>query len=140
MYQVLFYSRSGNTKKIAEAIASEVGVKAEDVKAASIDPGASVVFLGSGCYGGKPGVDMAKFIEASDFDGRKVALFGTSADIMGNETIVMAEALKRKGVSVVGSYHCKGQHKAIFFLGRGHPNGEDLAGAKKIAREMMKNG
>ncbi len=32
MFEVVYYSRSGNTKKVAEAIAVELGVKEENVK------------------------------------------------------------------------------------------------------------
>ena len=72
MHQVLFYSKGGNTRKLAEAIASELGVKATDIKTASIlDLAADIIFLGSGCYGSKPGENMMKFIEENDFSGRK---------------------------------------------------------------------
>lgn len=137
MHQVLFYSRGGNTRKLADAIAGELGVKAADVKSASIDPGTGVVFLGSGCYGGKPGEDMMKFIEAHDFSGRKVALFSTSWWDKGTEIEKMSSALKSKGATILGNYHCKGQF-LLFNLGR--PNQDDLAGAKKFASEMAKLG
>ena len=138
MYQVLFYSRGGNTRKLADAIAGELGVKAADVKAASLDKEAGVIFLGSGCYGGKPGEDMMKFISANDFTGRKVALFGTSASRGGKELQAMEEALKQKGANVLGKYECGGQFLVI--VRRGHPNDADLANAKKFAREMAKLG
>ena len=38
MHQVLFYSKGDNTRKLADAIARELGVKATDIKTASIDP------------------------------------------------------------------------------------------------------
>jgi flavodoxin len=34
MHQVLFYSMGGNTKRLADVIAEELGVKAADIKAA----------------------------------------------------------------------------------------------------------
>ena len=33
-YQVIYFSRKGGTKKVADAIASELSVNAEDVKTA----------------------------------------------------------------------------------------------------------
>ena len=77
MHQVLFYSKGGNTRKLANAIARELGVKATEIKTASIDPAADIIFLVSGRYGSKPGEEMMKFIEENDFSGRKVAVFGT---------------------------------------------------------------
>ena len=83
MHQVLFYSKGGNTRKLADAIARELGVKATEIKTVSIDPAADIIFLGSGCYGSKPGEEMMKFIEKNDFSGRKVAVFGTSGGTLG---------------------------------------------------------
>lgn len=138
MYQVIVYSKSGNTRKVADAIAEELGVRAVDVTAARLDPGAKVIFLGSGRYGGLPGPDMQKFIEANDFRGRKVAYFSTcwrmgmSKDREIESTV---KALEKKGAIVLGDYHCLGKTK-IFNLG--HPDAKDLDSAKKFAREMAK--
>ena len=38
------------------------------------------LFLGSGCYDGRSGKEMVRFIERNDFTGRSIALFGTSGD------------------------------------------------------------
>ena len=75
---VLVFSRGGNTRNVADAIAEELGIRAGDVKA-SPPVDAKILFLGSGTYGGKPGEAMTKFIGSADFSGRKVALFGTSS-------------------------------------------------------------
>lgn len=133
--QLLFYSRGGNTRKLADAIAIELGVKAADIKTAFIDPAADIIFLGSGCYGSKPGEEMMKFIEKNDFSVRKVAVFGTSGGNAGIEVDLMAAALKHNGATVLGSYHCKG--KAFLLFSTGHPNREDLEGARKFAGETV---
>jgi len=138
MHQVVYYSRGGNTRKLAGAIAEELGVKAVDVKAASISPAPGVIFLGSGCYGGRPGEDMTKFIQSHDFTGRKIALFSTSWMNYGKEIDMMTSALKGKGAAIIGHYHCKGKTGLIF--NRGHPDQADLAGGKKFAQEMAKLG
>lgn len=137
MHQVIYYSRGGNTKKVADAIAGELGTKATDVKVAVVDPEVDVIFLGSGCYGGKPGEDWTKFVETHDFGGRKVALFSTSGFGAGKEIEAMTEALKKRGAIVRGSHSSRGK---AFVISRGHPNTEDLAGARKFARETVKNG
>jgi hypothetical protein len=49
------------------------------------------------------------------------------------EVDLMAAALKHKGATVLGSYHCKGKAFLLFNIGR--PNQEDLDGAGKFARE-----
>jgi flavodoxin len=128
----------GNTKKVADAIAGELDVAAKSVKLLNALPEAGILFLGSGSYGDKPGEDMAKFIEAYDFTGRNVALFGTSGKGAGLEVAAMAEALKKKGANILGDYHCKG--RAFVLVNIGSPGKEDLEAARKFAREMARLG
>ncbi len=134
---VIVYSRGGNTRRLADAIAGELDVKAVDVKAVKLGD-AKVIFLGTGTYGGKPGKEMLDFIEGNDFTGRKVAIFYTSANPHGHTGLVdtMTTALKNKGAAVPGIYHAPG--KFIIFMNRGRPNDEDIAGARKFARDMLK--
>ena len=132
---VIVDSRGGNTRKVADAIADELGIKATDVTISPPDD-AKILFLGSGTYGGKPGEAMMKFIGSGNFSGRKVVIFGTSGSLAGgqNMTIAMADTLKQKGTIILGSYHCRGK---TFLVNWGHPNKEDLDNAKNFAREML---
>jgi flavodoxin I len=132
---VLVDSRGGNTRKVADAIAEEMGIKARDVTTSSTDD-AKILFLGSGTYGGKPGEAMMKFIGSGNFSGRKVAIFGTAASLSGNQKMIgaMTDILKQKGATILGNYHCKGK---FILVNRGHPNKEDMDNAKKFAREMI---
>jgi len=134
---VIVDSRGGNTRKVADAIAEEMGIPAKNVTQASTDD-AKFLFLGSGTYGGKPGEAMMKFIESGDFSGRKVALFGTSASLAGGQKMInaMTDALTKKGATIAGAYHCRGKWLLINW---GHPNNEDLENAKNFARMMKKD-
>ncbi|OPY30029.1 MAG: flavodoxin [Methanocella sp. PtaU1.Bin125] len=135
--QIFYETMSGNTRKLACAMADELGVRAVDVKDAVIGPDADLLFLGSGCYGGVPGKNMIRFIEANDFRGRRIALFGTSGGGEGREVKAMAEAVKRKGGDVIGSYHCKGKVlPALYLINRRHPDAAEVDAARKFAREM----
>jgi flavodoxin len=133
---VLVDSRGGNTRKVADAIAGELGVTVGDITAPLPDD-AKVLFLGSGTYGGAPGIDMMKFITDGTFSGRRVALFGTSGSPGGAVKMIaaMEDALKRKGATILGSWHCRGK---MFVMNWGHPTKEDLDNAKKFAKEMLK--
>ena len=132
---VIVDSRGGNTRKVADAIADELGIKATDVTISPPDD-AKILFLGSGTYGGKPGQAMMKFIGSGNFSGRKVAVFGTSGSLAGGQNMIaaMTDILKQKGATILGSYHCRGK---TFLVNWGHPNKEDLDNAKKFAREML---
>jgi len=131
-YQVIYFSRKGNTKKIAEAIASELAVKAEHVKDAKLKDNC-FIFLGSGCYGGIPAKVMTQFIEDNDFKSRNVALFGTSGAGEGVELIEMEKILNNKDACIKGKFFCKGK---FLFANRGRPNNEDLIKAKEFAKNI----
>jgi flavodoxin len=132
--QIIYFSRKGSTKKIADAIASEFYVNAEDVKTSKLNKD-SFIFLGSGCYGGKPGKHMKKFIENNDFNSRNVALFGTSGGGVGKETDAMETLLKNKDAFVKGKFFCRGK---LWFINKDKPSNNDLDNAKKFARNMIK--
>jgi flavodoxin len=107
-FQVIYFSKNGNTKKVAESIASEISVKAEAVSNAELEDD-TFIFFGSGCYGGKPAKDMIEFIGRNIFEKRMVALFDTSGGGTGKEVLVMEDQLKRMGAVIKGKYSCKGK-------------------------------
>jgi len=133
-FQVIYFSKTGHTKKVAEAIASQLGIEADNVKDAKLKKDA-LVFLGSGCYGNKPAKIMTKFIEDNIFKSRNVALFGTSGSGNGLEVIEMENILDTKKACIKGKFFCKGK---AFFINWGRPNNEDLNEAKKFAQLMKK--
>jgi len=133
-FQVIYFSRKGSTKKIADAIADELKIEAEDVKKAKIKDNV-FIFLGSGCYGGKPGKYMTNFIEKYDFSEKKVALYGTSGGGEGKETEVMETQLNDKNAIIKGKFFCKGK---FWFGNKDKPSNEDLDNARKFAKQMVK--
>ena len=100
-FHIIYFSKTGHTKKNAEAIATELNVYTEYVKSAQLKENC-LVFLGSGCYGGKPSKIMTKFIEDNNFKSRNVALFGTSGSGQGFEVNEMENQLKAKDACIKG--------------------------------------
>ena len=137
MFEVIYYSLTGNTKKVAEAIATELDVVAENVKTKAGLVEESFVFLGAGLYGPLRSWGLRRFIDGNNFDGRKVALFGTSGEGKGKEVRALEEAVTAKGAEIAGRFHSKG--KFLFFINRRHPTSKDLENAKKFAREVSKD-
>ena len=133
MFEVVYYSLTGNTKKVADAIAAELGVTAEDVKTKGRLSENSVVFLGAGLYGPLKGFGFRRFIGRNSFKGRKVALFGTSGGGKGLEVGALEQAVAAKGADVVGRFNCRGR---FLFLIRDHPRPRDLEKARRFAREV----
>jgi len=133
-FQVIYFSKTGNTMKLAYSIASELKIKADDVKYAKLKDDVTV-FLGSGSYGGKPAKSMIKFIIDNNFKSRNVALFGTSGSGEGKEVQEMENILKNKGAYIKVKFFCKGK---FLFTNRGRPNENDLNEGKKFAKYFLK--
>ena len=136
MFEVIYYSLTGNTKKVADAIATELDVVAESVNTKDKLAEDSFVFLGAGLYGPLRGWGPRQFIDRSSFYGRKVALFGASGEGKGKEVGALEETVAAKGADVAGSFFCKGEF--LFLVNRTHPTGNDLGNARRFAREMAK--
>ncbi len=134
MFEVIYYSMTGKTKKVAEAIATELDVTAENVKTKAKLAEESFVFLGAGKYGPLRSWGLKEFIDGNNFDGRKVALFGTSGDGKGKEVEALEETVTAKGAKISGRFYCKGEF--LFIINRKHPTSEDLENARKFAREL----
>ena len=135
MFEVIYLSKTGNTRKLAEVIAAELETSAEDVKTKDKLSKDSFVLLGSGCYFPMPGRGFKKFINSNDFNGRNVALFGTSGSGKGDEVKALEKIVTAKGAKVMGKFYCKGK---FLFFHRKHPTPEDLENARKFAGEMKK--
>lgn len=76
---VRYYSRGGNAKKVATAIAKAVGVEAKDCSVA-IDEPVDLLFLGGSVYWAGIDKHLKQFIAQLDPDKvQRVASFGTSA-------------------------------------------------------------
>jgi flavodoxin len=136
MFEVIYCSRGGNTRKVAEAIASELGVSAKDIRTAGQVPREAFILLGSGNYGGRPVEDVIDFVEKNCGQGGKAAVFGTSAGDKGNEVTSIEKLLVKRGMTVSAGFHCPG--KFLFFIRRGRPNEEDLRKAREWARAKAK--
>jgi flavodoxin len=134
MFEVVYFSMGGNTRKVAEAIAGELGVTAKNIKSVDTLPEDAFIFLGTGCYGAMLPGEIAEFIARNRMQGKPIALFTTSAFGWGKEMVLMEKQIKDKGVNIVGSFNCYGQFLAAR---RGHPNQQDLENARAFARLMV---
>jgi flavodoxin len=135
-FLVVYFSRGGKTRKVAETIAQELGCDAVDVKKET--PNVSQVDLlvvGSGNYGGTIDDCLLRFLNALQPGNiGKAAVFATSGGPDPKCISVMQEALEIKGCKIVSSFKCRGR---FLFLNRGHPNEDDLKNAKVFASELV---
>ena len=74
---IVYASKMGSTRKVAEYIAGKIGSEAVDLKK---DPnpdvsGFDLIILGSGMYVGSPSKRLIKFVEGADLTGKDVRMF-----------------------------------------------------------------
>jgi flavodoxin len=130
---VRYLSKSGNTRKVADAIAKTVKVVAEPV-AAPIAGNIDLLFLGGALYGFGIDDSLKKFIAELPLSVKKVALFSTTA-VVKSAFAQMKELLERRGIEVypVG-FHSWG---AFTFMHKGRPNEADLRRAEGFASKAV---
>ena len=135
--KVLYFSKSGNTKKVAESIAKATNQVAESVPPAYPSDNVKLLFLGAGVYLGKIDDKMKNYIRSLDAKKVKnVALFSTSGSDKNIEINIMKELLVAKGINVLDkSFSCGG--KFFIFFKRNHPNAEDLKNAQDFAIKIV---
>ncbi len=132
--QVIYFSKSGNTKKIAEAIAEELSCPISSIND-PIEDTIDVLFLGAYAHNFGLHKDMISFIENLDVSKiKKIALFSTSW-LVENVNAQMAELLKNKDVEVFSKdFYSKGK---FLVFNSSHPNEDDIIDAQKFARDIM---
>jgi flavodoxin len=137
---LVYFSRGGNTRKIAEAMAEELGVKAVDVKEKPDVSDVDLLVVGSGTYGSKPGAEMVEYLEnLKPAEGKKAACFSTCAGGDASKTLeAMKDILSKKGYTNVDCFSCLG--KWLMGLSRrGHPSDEEIAQAREFAKKLKSN-
>lgn len=134
--KVMYHSRGGNTKKVADAIAEAVGQVSEAVPPAYPLENVSLLFLGAAVYQGKIDKKMKEFILTLNTNRVKnVALFSTTGS-QDNAINEMRDLLKAQGINVLQeTFLCKGRF--FFFFNRNRPNSEDLSKAKEFAKNAI---
>ena len=130
---VRYYTRSGNTKRLAEAVAKAVQSEAKDVSAPLTEK-ADILFLGSSYYAFDADEAVKKFIaENKDMIG-KIVCIGTSA-MMKSMKKPVAKIAAPLGIAVADEeFHCRGEFKMFH---KGKPDADDLSRAAEFARKIV---
>lgn len=134
---LVYTSLTGNTRRLAEAMAETLGVEARKVKGVSTVDGVDLLFLGSGVYGGRPARSMREFLrKLPSLEEVKVALFGTYGT-SPHQLDTLAGLVQEKGGEILGRFSCKGRDWfALGLIGRGHPSPAELEAAASFAQQI----
>ena len=130
---VRYYTRSGNTEKLAGAIAQAVGVQAENV-AVPLSEKADVLLLGCSYYA----FDVDEAVKGFVLENRdrigKIVCFGTSA-MMKSIYKPMKKVADEAGVQLSAEeFHCRGSFGPMH---KGRPDGTDLQNAAAFAKNII---
>ena len=129
-YAVRFYTKTGNTKRLAEAIAKELGVEALPLSSPITEP-VDILFLGNSYYAFTIDPEVRKFIASLSKDKvGKIVNFGSAALLNSTYKKVKAEAEKVGIPMDEKEFHCKGEFK---MLHKGKPDSDDMRAAAEFA-------
>ena len=134
---VRYYTKTGNTKRLAEAIAAAVGVEALPLSAPLEEP-VDILFLGNSYYAFSIDPEVRQYVQSlKSGQVGKIVNFGSAAMLNSTYKKVKAEADK-VGIDMdEREFHCKGEFKGVH---KGRPNEEDLAAAADFARKIAAEG
>ena len=131
-FAVRFYTKTGNTKKLAEAIAQELGVEALPLSE-PVTEATDILFLGNSYYAFDIDPEVKAFIKSLDKSKvGKIVNFGSAAMLNSTYKKVKAEASKVGIPMDEKEFHCKGEFK---WLHKGRPNEDDLKAIAEFARQ-----
>ena len=131
---VRYYTKTGNTKKLAEAVAGALGVEALPISA-PVKEAVDLLFLGNSYYAFNIDPEVRDFIHSLDKSKvGKIANFGSAAMLNSTYKKVKAEA-DQVGIPMAEQeFHCKGEFKGVH---KGRPNAEDLAASVAFAKALI---
>ncbi len=130
---VRYYSRGGNTEKLAKAIAEAVGVEALTTDT-PLSEDVDVLFLGSAVYAYGVDESVKKFISGIDVKVGKVVNFSTAALIKSTYKQV-AKLLEQKKIPLAKEeYYCRGSFGPLH---AGKPDADDMKAAAAFARKVV---
>ena len=131
---VRYYTKTGNTKRLAEAIAKAVGVEALPISTPVTEP-VDVLFLGNSYYAFSIDPEVRKFVQGLDKKlVGKIVNFGSAAMLNSTYKKVKAEADKVGIPMDKREFHCKGEFKGIH---KGKPDEADMTRAAEFAKKVI---
>lgn len=130
---VRYYSRGGNTEKLAKAIAEAVGVEALTTEV-PLSEDVDILFLGSSVYAYGVDDSVKKFIAGNRAKIGKVVNFSTAALIRSTYKQV-SRLLEEKNIPMAKEeFYCRGSFGPMH---KGKPDAEDLKKAAEFAKKIV---
>ena len=132
-YAVRYYTKTGNTQKLAKAIADVLGVEALSIRE-PVNDYVDYLFLGNSYYAFNIDPEVKYFVRSLDKTKvGKIVNFGSAAMLNSTYKKVKAEADKVGIPMVEEEFRCKGEFKGIH---KGKPDENDCKAAAEFAKKF----
>ena len=130
---IRYYTKGGNTEKVALAISKATGLLAETIDVPLLED-VDILFLGSSVYGFDVDDQVKQFISNIDVKVGKVVNFSTACLVKSTYKQV-GKLLAEKNIPLAKEeYYCRGSFGPMH---KGRPNQQDLQAAEAFARKIM---
>ena len=131
---VRYYTKTGNTERLAQAVAGALGVQALPISEPVSEP-VDLLFLGNSYYAFSIDPEVRRFVQTLDPSKvGKIVNFGSSAMLNSTYKKVKAEADKRGIPMEEKEFHCRGEFKGVH---KGKPDADDLKAAADFAKSFL---
>ncbi len=132
-YAVRYYTKTGNTEKLAKSVADALGVEALPISEPVSEP-VDILFLGNSYYAFSIDPEVRSFVLSLDKSkvGR-IVNFGSAAMLNSTYKKVKAEADKAGIPMDKKEFHCRGEFKGLH---KGKPDAGDLKAAADFAKSF----
>jgi flavodoxin len=131
---LVYATKTKHSRKIAEAVATALGIKAQNIREKPVLKDIGLLFIAGGIYGGESMPELLDFIRGLDAAVvRRVALL-TSCGSGIQKQATVRKILEERGIEVIDEFVCKG---AILFVSVKHPNQKDLQDAVDFAQKII---
>lgn len=132
-YAVRYYTKSGNTKRLADAIAGVLKVDAKPLTVA-LEEDVEILFLGSSIYGSSIDPSVKDFFNTLSVEVGLLVNFST-AGIMESSYNQISDICSNNDIAISpDEFHCPGSFAG---MNSNRPNDSDLEDVKEFARKFL---
>ncbi len=132
-YAIRYFTKTGNTEKLAKAISEVLNVEAKTVSEPLTEK-VDILFLGSSVYAASISKEVKDYIEANKENIVKIVAFSTAAILKSTYNSVK-KVCEKCGVEIdERNFYCKGSFGP---MNKNRPNDEDINAIKEFVNSVI---
>jgi len=132
-YAIRYYTKSGNTKKLADAIAEVLNIEAKPISD-ELEEDVGVLFLGSSIYGSAIDPSVKNFFNNLNVEIGLLVNFST-AGIMQSSYNQIKDICNNNDITISDDeFHCPGSFAGMNIV---RPNEDDIENIKNFTRKFL---